>query len=172
MPVWLTPTVRSISWWPLAAVTACLAVITAVTYSADFWPVRPLSIAAAALAAAVVAGMRDPAASLLAAVPTSAAVRRARRLALLLPVELAVWVAWLGIGQRWDAGWAFGGLVALTLVGLAVALWAPGPGGLAAGVAVPLAWVIAARAGQFAWDPHSEIVTIAAAAALWTGRNR
>ena len=31
MPVWLTPTVRSIAWWPLAAVAACLAGITLVT---------------------------------------------------------------------------------------------------------------------------------------------
>ena len=47
---------------------------------AGSWPVGLLGIAAAALAAAVVAGLRDPAAALLAAVPTSAAVRRARRL--------------------------------------------------------------------------------------------
>ena len=133
---------------------------------------QPLGIAAAGLAAAVVAGFRDPAASLLAAVPTSAAVRRARRLALLLPVQIAIWLAWLVVGQRWAPGLAFGGLIALTAAAIAVTVWAPERIALAAGVAVPLGWVICARAGGFVWDQHSELVTIAALAALWTGRNR
>ena len=172
MPVWLTPTVRSISWWPLVAVASCLAGISLVTYAADYWPVKPLGIAAAGLAAAVVAGFRDPAASLLAAVPTSLAARRARRLALLLPVQVAIWLTWLVIGQRWTPGLAFGGLVGLTAAAIAATVWAPERIALATGVALPLGWVISARAGGFVWDQHSGLVTLAALAALWTGRNR
>jgi hypothetical protein len=164
MPAWLTPTVRSISWWPLATVAACIAATTAAAEYADRSAVDLVGVVAAALAAAVVIGLRDPAAALLSAVPTSLAVRRARRLALLVPVEVAVWMA--------AVDRSLGGLAALTAAGLAVAVWAPGSAGLAAGVAVPLAWVVAARAGGLAWDLHSQLVTVAALAALWTGRNR
>ncbi|WP_243056644.1 hypothetical protein [Nocardioides sp. SR21] len=161
MTVWLVPTARAISWWPLVAVAALLAGASALAERTDFPVVGLLGIAAAALAAAVVAGLHDAAAALLSAVPTSLAVRRARRLLLLLPVELAAsWASGLNV--------PLGGLVALTAAGVAVAFWA----GPLAGAAVPLAWVVVARAGGFAWDQHLALVTIAAAAALWTGRNR
>lgn len=155
---WVVPTARSISWWPMAVVAVLL---TGTTALADATPVNLVGVAAATLAAGVVVGLRDPAAALLAAMPTSAAVRRARRLVLLLPVELGVsWISGSNV--------PLGGLVALTTAGVAVAFWA----GPAAGIAVPLCWVVAARAGGFAWDQHLTLVTIAAAAALWTGRNR
>jgi hypothetical protein len=137
MSAWLWPTVRSISWAPLVGVSACLAVVTV---WADRWPEDLEGIGAACVAAAVVAGLADPAASLLAAVPTSEAVRRARRLALLVPVALAVWLA--------TAGGALPGLLVLTAVGVAVSVWA----GVPLGVAVPLAWVILARAAGFDWE--------------------
>lgn len=159
-PAWLVPTARSIFWWPLAVVAACLAV-AALLAAASGSPTAGLAgISAAGLAAAVVAGLRDPAAALLSAVPTSVAVRRVRRLALLVPVEVVAWIGAFGL--------PLGGLVALTAAGIAVAVWVSGP----AGVAVPLAWVLVARAGAFSWDQHTELVTIAAAAALWTGRDR
>lgn len=155
---WLVPTVRAIDWWPLGAVAGLLAGTALVAE-------RPVggfvAVAAGALAAAVVAGLRDPAAALLSAVPTSVAVRRARRLLLLLPVELAITLA-----SRLDVPLA--GLVALTATGIAVAFWI----GPVAGVAVPLGWVVVARAGGLDWDQHTSLVTIAALAALWTGRNR
>lgn len=163
-PAWLAPTARSISWWPLTVVAALLIVTTTAVEHAGRGQGDFLGVAAAALAAAVVAGLRDPAAALLSAVPTSVAVRRARRLALLAPVELAIWVA--------AVDRSLGGLVALTAAGLAVAVWAPGSAGLAAGVAVPLGWAVLARAGGLTWDQHSTLVTIAALAALWTGRDR
>ena len=156
--VWLVPTARAIDWWPLAAVAALLA---GTALLADMPVGGFVAVAAAALAAAVVAGLRDPAAALLAAVPTSVAVRRARRLVLLLPVELAI-----AVSSRLDVPLA--GLAALTATGIAVAFWS----GPVAGVAVPLGWVMVARAGGLDWDQHTSLVTIAALAALWTGRNR
>ena len=181
---WVVPTARATSWSGLVAVTGCLAGITVFAAYADMWPTGLLGLAAAAVAAGVVAGLRDPAAALLSAVPTSTAVRRGRRLSLLVPAGLAVWTVWIGVGHRWvpDLGWPLDALVALTATGLAVAVWAPERIGLAAGAAVPLAWVVTARADGvldeeqagvlFAWQHHPEIVTGAALAALWLGRNR
>jgi hypothetical protein len=161
MTAWVWPTACSIGWAPLAVVAACLAGVSALAANAaTSFPVALLGVGAGAVAAAQVAGMRDPAASLLAAVPTSAAVRRARRLVMLVPVALGVWVA--------TAGGPVPGLLALTATGLAVAVWA----GVPQGVAVPLAWVILAAAGGFAWELRPELVTVAATAALWAGRNR
>ena len=137
MAAWVWPTARSIDWAPLAVVSACLA---GVTVWLDRWPADLLGIAAAAVAAAQVAGLRDPAAALLSALPTSPAVRRARRLAMVVPVALAVWLA--------TAGGPVLGLLALTAVGVAVSVRA----GVPLGVAAPLAWVILAWAGGFDWE--------------------
>jgi hypothetical protein len=84
---------------------------------------------------------------------------------LLLPGELAVWAL---LDVTGELPVPLGGLLALTAVGIAAAFWA----GPAAGVAVPLGWVVAAKAGAFDWDPYPALVTTAALAALWTGRNR
>ncbi|MFC7492797.1 MULTISPECIES: hypothetical protein [unclassified Nocardioides] len=160
MSAWLWPTIRSISWVPLAGVTACLAALAALAEYAGAWPASMTGLAAAAVAGAIVAGMRDPAAALLSAVPTSVAVRRARRIALLVPAGLGVWLALVGGSLL--------GLLALTAAGLAVSVWASVP----LGVAVPLLWVIVARAVEHDWDLRPELVTVAAGAALWMGRDR
>lgn len=137
MTAWVWPTARSISWAPLAVVAACLAAVTAWL---DRWPADLVGIAAAAVAAAQVAGLRDPAAALLSALPTSTGVRRARRLAMLVPVALAVWLT--------TASGPVAGLLALTAVGVAVSVRA----GVPLGVAVPLAWVVLAWAAGFDWE--------------------
>lgn len=160
MTAWVRPTARATSWAPLATVAACLVVAQGLAEYAGARPSELTGVAAAAVAAAVVAGLRDPAAALLAAVPTSAAVRRGRRLALLAPAGLGVWLATIGGPLL--------GLLALTAAGLAVAVWT----GVPIGVAVPLLWVLVARAGDLDWDQHSEVVAAAAGAALWMGRNR
>lgn len=186
MPAWLLPTVRATPWGPLVGVTAALAVTATLSTYGGRWSPGLVGIAAAALAAALVAGLHDPAAALLSAVPTSAAVRRARRLMLLLPAGLATWLAYEWAGQRLDpaAGWSLGALAALTATGLAVAVWAaPGTGtGIAAGVAAPMIWLGATRAGGstdgvaaevlFAWQHHAWAVTAAAGVAFCLGRNR
>lgn len=160
MTAWVLPTVRATTWTPLAGVGVCLAVASALAAHAGAWPGSLTGVATAAVAAAIVAGLRDPAAALLAAVPTSHAVRRARRLALLLPAGLGLWLA--------AVGGPLLGLLALTTSGLAVAVWA----GVPLGVAAPVLWVITARAVDIDWDPRPELVTVAAGAALWIGRNR
>ncbi len=180
---WLVPTARAIPWGPLAGVTACLAATGAVTTLAGTQPAGVLGIAAAALAAAVVAAQHDPAAALLAAVPVSAARRRASRLALTLPAGLVVWLLWVGISGGTDPahGWPVAQPIALTATGLAVAVWAPDRIALAAGVAAPLVWFVAAwvsgsgggPAGLLAaWQQHPWPVTASAGAALLIGRHR
>jgi len=183
-PAWLVPTVRATSWQPMAGVAVALSGVSALAGGLGRWPDSLLGIVAATLAAAVVAGLRDPAAALLAAVPTSAAVRRARRVALLAPVALLVWLAYLSAGHELPAarGWPLGLLAALTATGIAVAAWAPTRVAVSAGVAVPLLWVAVGRASHgldpsveevlLAWKNYPWIVTAAAVAALLIGRNR
>jgi hypothetical protein len=184
MSAWIQPTARATEWPALAAVIAGLAGVSTVATYAGRWPVGLAGITAAALAAAIVAGLRDPAANLLSALPTSAAVRRARRLALLVPAGLAAWAAHVGSARLVEpaTGWSFAPLIALIATAVAVTVWSPPGIGVAAGVAAPLAWVAAQRAlGEppgiaadlwFGWQEHPYVVTAAAVAALLIGRNR
>ncbi|MFC5177880.1 hypothetical protein [Nocardioides taihuensis] len=184
MNAWLAPTARATSWGALAVVGLAVAALGAGAAYDGRWPGGLLGVMAGVLAAAVVTGLRDPAENLLAAVPTSAAVRRARRLALLLPVAAVVWVAYLWPGHDLvpGLGWPLGPAAALVATGVAVCAWAPAGRGVAAGVAAPLLWVAAARvvgdtdglAGDvlLAWQAHPWTVTAAATAALMTARDR
>ncbi|HSO65461.1 MAG TPA: hypothetical protein VLQ78_10205 [Ornithinibacter sp.] len=181
---WLAPTARAVPWQPLAGVAACLVVVCALAAALDSWPVGVLDVAAAGLAAAVVAGLRDTAEDLLSAMPTSAATRRTRRQVLLVPAGLAVWLAYLGAGHLWapELGWPIGAFVALVATGSAVAVWAPRRVAVEAGVAAPLLWLALARVGTaldpqyahvvFAFEHHPWIVTAAAVTATLMGRNR
>ena len=137
MAAWLWPTVRSISWVPLAGVSACL--VLGIVWL-DRWPADLVGIAAASVAAAQVVGLHDRAEELLSAVPTSAAVRRARRLVLLVPVALGVWLGTVTVSVL--------GLLALTAAGVVVSVrW-----GVPLGVAVLLGWVILAWSAGFDWE--------------------
>jgi hypothetical protein len=179
-PGWLLPTVRATAWSPLLAVGVLLVGVSALLASVDRWAGGQLGIAAAGLAASVVAGLRDPAAALLAAVPTPAPVRRARRLLLLVPVAAATWLAFLWPGQQVleGLGWPVAPALALLATALAAAAWA----GTASGVVAPLAWAAVEKGsgalGQdvsevlLAWQHHPWIVTLAAVAALLIGRDR
>ena len=184
VPDWLVPTARAVPWQPLAAVVTCLVGVCLLAVSFDSWPVGVLDVAAAGLAASVVAGLRDPAADLLAAVPTPAVVRRSRRLLLLVPAGLLAWLAYLAVGHVWapEIGWPVGAAVALTATGCAVATWAPDRVAVEAGVAAPLLWLAVARAATLldeqaaevlvAFQHHPVIVTAVALAAMLMGRNR
>lgn len=181
---WVVPTARSIPWTPLAGVAACLAAVTVVAAYAASWPQGLLHIAAAGVAAAVVAGLHDPAEALLAALPTSAAVRRARRQLLLVPAALSLWMAYLASGHLSEPGpgWPLGPVTALVATGFAVAVWAPKRLAVEVGVTTPLLWYVASRAGGVlegkpgevlsAWQQHPWIVVAVAVAALLIGRNR
>ena len=137
MTAWVWPTARSISWTPLAVVSACLAAVAAWQ---DGWPPGLVGIAAGALAAAQVVGLRDPAAALLAALPTGPVVRQSRRLALLVPAAALMWLA--------TVREAILGELALTAVGVGLAVRC----GVPLGVAVPLAWAVLAWAAGFDWE--------------------
>ena len=184
MSDWLVPTARATTWQPLAAVASGLAVTSAVAVVVGTWPVELLLVASAAVAAAVVAGLHDVAAALLSAMPTSAAVRRARRLALLLPAGLIIWLIYMVVGRQIEPGlgWYLGPVTALTGAGLAVAAWTPTENPVAAGVAVPLAWVAASQLLMgldtaaadvlLVWQQHPWLVTVAAGTALLLRRER
>lgn len=140
MAPWLWPTARATTWAPLAGVAACLAVLTSLPAYDDLpLPASLTGVAAAAVAAAVVAGTHDPAAALLAAVPTPAPVRLAHRLLLLVPTGLAVWML--------TVGGTLLGLLVLITVGLSVSLRA----GVPLGAVVPLLWTVLAWAAGFDW---------------------
>jgi hypothetical protein len=183
-PAWLAPTARAVPWQPLVGVALCMLGVVALATLRGSWPVGVLDVAAAGMAAAVVAGLRDPAADLLSAVPSSAARRRARRLLLLVPAGLGLWLTYLAAGNLVspDLGWPLGPAVALVATGCAVAAWMPDRLAVEAGVAVPLLWVALARAANGlddsvpaalgAYRDHAWIVTAAALAALLMGRNR
>ena len=183
-PAWLSPTARAVPWQPLAGVAVCLLGVVALATIRGAWPVGVLDVAAGGTAAAVVAGLRDPAADLLSAVPTSAARRRVRRLVLLVPAGLAMWLAYLVAGNLLspDLGWPLGPAVALIATGCAVATWMPDRLAVEGGVAVPLLWTALARAANglddsvpavlSAYRDHPWVVTTAAIAALLIGRNR
>ncbi|EWT02011.1 hypothetical protein N865_20335 [Intrasporangium oryzae NRRL B-24470] len=148
------------------------------------WPVGVLDVAAAGTAAAVVAGLRDPAANLLSAMPTSAARRQARRLMLLVPAGLGLWLAYLAAANLVSrgVGWPLGPAVALVATGCAVAAWTPERFAVEAGVAAPLGWMALARAWSglhdsvtpvlTAYQSHPWVVTAVASAALLMGRSR
>lgn len=186
MTAWLLPTARATAWPPLAGVATCFAGMGLVAMEAEVWPVGLLGIGAAALAAALVAGLHDPAAALLSAVPTSPGRRRVQRLTLLLPCGLAVWLLFVASGHlsaaALDPGWPLGQVAALTATGLAVAVWAPEGYGVQAGVTAPLLWYAVSWAsgsidGAAAhvvslWQHHPWILSVAALAALVLGRRR
>lgn len=184
---WVLPTARTTSWGPLLAVTGCLAVLGVPVRVGAVGPAAAADLlgpVAAALAAAAVAGLRDPAAALLAAVPVTPAARRTQRLVLVVPAAVAVWWVWSAPGLGGSPGRGPGadlvGLAALLALGLAVAVAVASrtgtplgaSAGLVVGTAVPVLWVVSARAGSYAWDAHSGVVLAAAVGALCWVRER
>ena len=153
---WLVPTSRALPWRPLLVVVPTLTAALAIAFVAGADPAPPtlLGLAVALLAAAALLGLDDPARSLLAAVPTSLARRRAHRLVLLVPVLVGAAATLLAVAHRLDLVTATvtsgtASLAALVAWGLAagrlVERWRPE---LVAPVAAgtPIAWVLAAAA--------------------------
>jgi hypothetical protein len=133
------PTARAIRWVPAGSLAGLLVAAAVLAGSAD----RPadvlLAIAAAGLAATVVAGLHDPAAALLAAVPVSAMQRRVLRLALVGAPALAVWGLLDSLSSAAPSG--PGRLLALTATGVAVAVWAPPRHAVRLGASTPVVLV-------------------------------
>jgi hypothetical protein len=141
-------TARAIGWAPLVGGAAMLLALGATVTLAGAEPQVLVAIGAATLAAGALAGLHDPAAALLEAVPVTPARRRSDRLALLLPAAAASWCALLAaarLDEGWSAGWPFGPLAALLAAGIAVATWAPRAWAVSAAVALPMAWFLLDR---------------------------
>lgn len=89
---WLRPTLRLAPWAPLAAATGVGVAVGQLLTAADAGPVAPVAaLLAGAMAAAVTIVLDDRCAALLAAVPTGAGTRLARRLLVLVPAVLVGW---------------------------------------------------------------------------------
>lgn len=136
------PTARSIRWLPYIVLCVGLLAVALLAGSADGPVDAVLAVATAGLASAVVAGLHDPAADLLTAVPVSEMRRRALRLSLLGAPGLAVW--W-GVTALADGSAAVGPVVALTVSGVAVAVWVPVRRSVRCGAGAPLAWLLLDR---------------------------
>jgi hypothetical protein len=140
----LAPTLRATPWTPLLGATTGVLAIGAALHASGGSSADILALSAAVMAAAVLAGLHDPAADLLEPLPVSAGWRRAHRLLLLAPAGLAAWVGLLALGRLadpdWSAGLPVGPLVALVSAGLAAATWARRELQATVAVAVPLGW--------------------------------
>lgn len=121
-----------------AGVATLLLLVVALAGTSDRPADTVLAIAAAALAASVVAGLHDPAAALLAAVPVSAMRRRVLRVGLLGAPALLVWWA-LAVLAPSTTHAGPGPLLALTASGVAVAVWAPARRAVLLGATTPVA---------------------------------
>lgn len=186
VPAWGSPTVRATPLAPLGAAGGAFLVLGGVALVVDESPEPLLPLAAAATAAALVAGLHDPAASLLAALPTSPARRLVHRLAVLLPVTLLVWAGMLAAAHLpapdWGSGWPLGPVTALACTGLAVAVWAPAATNAAWGAAAAMLWFALTRiAGETggavgtvlsAWESDPWAVVAVALAAGIAGARR
>jgi hypothetical protein len=131
------PTARAVRWTPGVALSGLLVASAALARYADRPADVVLVIAAAGLAATVVAGLQDPAAVLLAAVPVSAMRQRLVRLAVVGTPALAVWWVLDSLSTARISG--PGPLLALTATGVAVAVWAPPRRAVLLGAATPVA---------------------------------
>jgi hypothetical protein len=131
------PTARSVRWAPAASLAGVLVAAAVLAGSADRPADIVLAIAAAGLAATVVAGLHDPAAALLSAVPVSAMQRRVLRLLVLGLPALAVWRLLDTLTTAGVSG--PGPLLALTGCGVAVAVWAPPRRAVLLGASAPVA---------------------------------
>lgn len=158
--VWLRPATRTIQWRPLVAVGALLCATSALAAGLGEWPVSMAGTAAGALAAATVAGLPDRAGELLSALPSSAATRQLRRLALVVPVAVLLWSVYLlpGPGLPGSPTWSLAPMLALLMTGVAAFTIAPAPWTLPGGVALPLIWALAARVAGPSDGPVAEVV--------------
>jgi hypothetical protein len=132
------PTARVIRWWPLVGTSALLLSAALLTAASD----RPgdllLVLASAALASLVVGALHDPARMLLEPVPVSAMQRRVLRIALTGGAALVVWAVLTLLLTESSGIHEVGPLVALTSVGVAVAVWAPARSCVLLGAVIPV----------------------------------
>jgi hypothetical protein len=134
----VVPTARAVRWAPPALVAGLLLLVVGLAGTSARPADTVLAIAAAGLAATVVSGLHDPAATLLAAVPVSAMRRRLLRLGLLGAPALLLWWALATLAPATTHAGP-GPLMALASCGVAVAVWAPMTRAVLLGAATPVA---------------------------------
>lgn len=176
----VVPTARAVRWTPPVLLGALLVVVGVLTGSAAR-PAGPiLVVSAAALAAAVVGTLHDPAWSLLEALPVSAMRRRVVRLCLVGLPGLALWT-WLATTAPGATGPGVGPVVALIAAGTAAVVWTPRRRAPLAGVGLPVGWYVLGGvvpgSGPLAtladaWWDHSWPVAAAAVGLCVLGRSR
>jgi hypothetical protein len=174
------PTARSMAWSPVVAVTAGLLLLAFLLRLADRPADVALGLGAGAVAAAVVFALHDPAAALLAPVPTSTMTRRLLRVALVTALVLPAWL--LTAELLPGPGLGLLPLLALASTGVAVAVWLPSGRSVTLAAAVPLVWVTAGQllgvglgpVGEAVgwWHTHPVYVAAVALALLVAGRTR
>lgn len=121
---WFVPTVRARRPAMLTLITVVVLYVVAVSAASWFGAAVPDEHTRFALAASAAAAVwpHDPAANLLAALPTGAGRRLARRVALGLGTALTCWLPVASIAPGVGPGDSFAGLVVLTSVALAAAV--------------------------------------------------
>jgi hypothetical protein len=144
------PTVRAITWAPVLAVSAALLGLAALLRASEARPGATLVLGAAAMAAAAMFALRDPAGALLAGVPTSPMARRLLRVGLVAAVALPSWLV-VTLVLPGD-GTALAPALALTATGLAAATWLGASAAVGTAAAVPLLWAGAGETiGRLSW---------------------
>jgi len=174
------PTARAIRWRPVLVVVASL-VLVAVLAEATRGPISAvLAIAAAGLSSTAVAGLHDPADTLLEPLPVT---RMQRRLLRLAPLAVSAAAAWWVVTEVLSPGrhQPVGPLVGLTAVGVAVAVWAPRRRAVVLGAGAPVALFVLTRVvpadtrmAEVAsvWQTHPWWVLLGAVTICWLGRRR
>ena len=174
------PTARATAWSPLVALALSLLLLAGLFRLRDTSSDTLVLMGAAAVAAALVLAVRDPADGLLAAVPVSRLTRRLLRVGLLAAVAVPLW---LGVTLLLPgAGSGLAPLVALAASGFAVATWLPGDRSVLPAATVPLVWAVAdqllgAREGLLGdvtgvWVSHPWPVAGVAVLLVAVGRHR
>jgi hypothetical protein len=177
----VVPTARAVRWTPLVGVSGLLLAVALLARTSN-GPVALLAaLASAALACAVVACLHDPAAALLAALPVSAMQRRCLRLGLVLTPALACWALFARVSDASPSTGSPWPMLALTAVGVAVAVWSPSRMGVLVAASAPLVWfvldvavpgegLVSDAAGW--WRTSPGVVACAALVVVVAGRRR
>jgi hypothetical protein len=167
------------TWTPVVALGATLLLVAGLFRVRDASSSTVLAMGAAAVAAAFVAALRDPAAAMLAPLPVARLTRRLLRLvetaAFAVPIWLVVALVLPGDGT------GLAPLLALTSAGVAAATWLPVDRDVMPAVVVPLLWATVSELfGDVAgvggaldlWSEHPWPVFAAGASLIVLGRHR
>lgn len=180
-PAWMRPTARAIRWLPLAGAMVLAVVVGGLFFLEDAGaiPVPITWLGLGGLGASVALMLDDPAAALVAPLPTSTGRRVVQRLALVVPATVLIWLLLAGLGavvfDESPSG-SVGGLLALVGIAVAVTSWRMADDPATAttiGAIAPIALVATglfglrtgfARTLTESWSTHPWVVVVASGA--------